>query len=108
MTKVRLKWLGSGADTPEMETGDSDGDTMALRESLSQLSNASSPAESVVSTSSNPGTRGHSSSGRHRDKKRGKKVRMMMMIIMMMIIMVKGRPGSKNGSSRGSTPPMEH
>ena len=84
---------------------------MALRESLSQLSNASSPAESVVSTSSNPGTRGHSSSGRHRDKKRGKKVRMIMMIIMMMImmmIMVKGRPGSKNGSSRGSTPPMEH
>ena len=56
----------------EMETGDSDGDTMALRESLSQLSNASSPAESVVSTSSNPG-RGHSG-GRHRDKgKRGKK-----------------------------------
>ena len=93
---------------------------MALRESLSQLSNASSPAESVVSTSSNPGTRGHSSSGRHRDKKRGKKVRMMMMIIMimmmmmimiimmMMMMMIKGRPGSKNGSSRGSTPPMEH
>ena len=79
-----------------METGDSDGDTMALRESLSQLSNASSPAESVVSTCSNPGGRGHGDrgGGRHRDKggKRGKK----------------GRPGSKNGSSRGSTPPMEH
>jgi len=88
--EVRLKWLGGAVDT-EMETGDSDNDTMALRESLSQLSNASSPAESVVSTSSNPG-RGHSG-GRHRDKaKRGKK----------------GRPGSKNGSSRGSTPPMEH
>ena len=74
---------------------DSDGDTLALRESLSQLSNASSPAESVVSNSSNPGhsSRGHSSSSRHRDKgKRGKK----------------GRPWSKNGSSRGSTPPMEH
>ena len=46
----------------EMEAGDSDNDTMALRESLSQLSNASSPAESVVSTSSNPG-RGHTGGG---------------------------------------------
>ena len=54
--EVRLKWLGGKHDmTEDMETGDSDGDTMALRESLSQLSNASSPAESVVSTSSNPG-----------------------------------------------------
>ena len=75
---------------------DSDGEA-ALRESLSQLSNASSPAESVVSTSSNPGSlvahssRHSSHSSRHKGK-RGKK----------------GRPGSKNGSSRGSTPPMEH
>ena len=65
---------------------DSDGEA-ALRESLSQLSNASSPAESVVSTSSNPGR-----PGRREKTKRAKK----------------GRPGSKNGSSRGSTPPMEH
>ena len=35
--KVRLKWLGGAVDT-EMEQGDSDNDTMALRESLSQLS----------------------------------------------------------------------
>ena len=93
--EVRLKWLGGKqVDLDDIDM-DSDGDTLALRESLSQLSNASSPAESVVSNSSNPGhsSRGHSSSSRHRDKgKRGKK----------------GKPGSKNGSSRGSTPPMEH
>ena len=93
--EVRLKWLGGKqVDLDDIDM-DGDGDTLALRESLSQLSNASSPAESVVSNSSNPGhsSRGHSSSSRHRDKgKRGKK----------------GRPGSKNGSSRGSTPPMEH
>jgi len=91
--EVRLKWLAGKQEVEDVEM-DSDGDTLALRESLSQLSNASSPAESVVSTSSNPGysSKTHSSS-RHRDKgKRGKK----------------GRPGSKNGSSRGSTPPMEH
>lgn len=89
--EVRLKWLGGKAQDLETDMDpDSDGDTVALRESLSQLSNASSPAESVVSTSSNPG---HSSKSRHRDKSRKGK---------------KGRPGSKNGSSRGSTPPMEH
>ena len=91
--EVRLKWLGGKQEMDDIDM-DSDTDTIALRESLSQLSNASSPAESVVSTSSNPG---HSSScrqqGRARDKgKRGKG----------------RRPGSKNGSSRGSTPPMEH
>jgi len=83
--EVRLKWLGGGKHEEEIDV-DSDGDTLALRESLSQLSNASSPAESTVSTSSNPGR------GGRREKKRGKK----------------GRPGSKNGSSRGSTPPMDH
>ena len=92
--EVRLKWLGGKQEVDDIDM-DSDTDTLALRESLSQLSNASSPAESVVSTSSNPG---HSSSssrqhGRQRDK--GKRLK-------------KGRPGSKNGSSRGSTPPMEH
>ena len=93
--EVRLKWLGGKPDLEDLDM-DSDTDTLALRESLSQLSNASSPAESVVSTSSNPGLTSSSSSrhhGRPRDRnKRGKK----------------GRPGSKNGSSRGSTPPMEH
>ena len=88
--EVRLKWLGGKHELEDMDP-DSDGDTLALRESLSQLSNASSPAESVVSTCSNPGQ--YTGKTRTRDKnKRGKK----------------GRPGSKNGSSRGSTPPMEH
>ena len=80
--KVRLKWLRGRVDEDD---GESDGETAALRESLQvmsrplereplyylhnqnleilpisilrlqQLSNASSPAESVVSTSSNPG-----------------------------------------------------
>jgi len=92
--EVRLKWLGGKQEVEDIDM-DSDTDTIALRESLSQLSNASSPAESVVSTSSNPGLSSSSSRqpGRQRDRnKRGKK----------------GRPGSKNGSSRGSTPPMEH
>ena len=53
--EVRLKWLAGKQEVEDVEM-DSDGDTLALRESLSQLSNASSPAESVVSTSSNPGT----------------------------------------------------
>ena len=86
---------------------------------MQQLSNASSPAESVVSTSSNPGhslgSSGASSrsvelgvsikktvndwkcksrnicrTGKREKRGRGKK----------------GRPGSKNGSSRGSTPPL--
>lgn len=89
--EVRLKWLGgSKVDMEDVELN-SDEDTSALRESLSHLSNASSPAESTVSTSSNPGLR-EGQRGNKRDKqgKRGKK----------------GRPGSKNGSSRGSTPPL--
>ena len=77
---MRLKWLRGRVDEDD---GESDGETAALRESLQvrllereplfylhnqnleillvlilrlqQLSNASSPAESVVSTSSNPG-----------------------------------------------------
>jgi len=81
--EVRLKWLGGGEDHIDIDSL-SEGDTAALRESLAQLSNASSPAESTISTSSNP------SRGR-RDKSRRAK---------------KGRPGSKAGSSRGSTPPM--
>jgi len=89
--EVRLKWLGGKQD--EDIDVDSDGEATALRESLSQLSNASSPAESTVSTSSNPGHGSSSSRGGRKDKaKRAKK----------------GRPGSKNGSSRGSTPPMDH
>jgi len=80
--EVRLKWLNSNDDI-DMDTL-SEGDTAALRESLAQLSNASSPAESTISTSSNP------SRARREKSRRGKK----------------GRPGSKTGSSRGSTPPL--
>jgi len=83
--EIRLKWLGGGSDDAIDIDSLSEGDTAALRESLAMLSNASSPAESTISTSSNP-------SRARRDKtRRGKK----------------GRPGSKAGSSRGSTPPME-
>jgi len=52
--EVRLKWLSNTEDmSMDMDTL-SEGDTAALRESLAQLSNASSPAESTISTSSNP------------------------------------------------------
>jgi len=83
--EVRLRWLTHGEEDSHIDIDSfSEGDTAALQESLSQLSNASSPAESTISTSSNP------SRGRRDKSRRGKK----------------GRPGSKNGSSRGSTPPM--
>jgi len=88
--EVRLRWLSGGHEEDGNVDIDSfsEGDTAALQESLTHLSNASSPAESTISTSSNP-------SRAKRDKsRRGKKVEML------------GRPGSKNGSSRGSTPPM--
>ena len=96
-----------------------EGDTVALRESLAQLSGASSPAESVVSTSSNPSAtssvRGGNYiylftffltdsqlfvyifclhfflAGRREKGKRGKK---------------KGYSGSSKSASRGSTPPL--
>jgi len=90
--EVRLKWLRGRVDEDD---GESDGETAALRESLQQLSNASSPAESVVSTSSNPGHSLGSSGASSRTGKREKRGRGK-----------KGRPGSKNGSSRGSTPPL--
>ena len=90
---------------------------MALRESLAQLSGASSPAESVVSTSSNPSAtssiRGGNYiivyifldgqlfvyiflftfflAGRREKGRRGKK---------------KGHSGSSKSASRGSTPPL--
>ena len=76
----------------------SDGDTAALRESLAQLSNASSPAESVISTTSSHGYSGAQSHGggrsagssrREKGRNRGGKK----------------KGGSKNGS-RGSTPPL--
>jgi len=84
--EVRLRWLNHAVDEDSHIDIDSfsEGDTAALQDCLSQLSNASSPAESTISTSSNP------SRGRREKSRRGKK----------------GRPGSKNGSSRGSTPPM--
>lgn len=88
--EVRLKWLGSGSQQQDDDShvdidSFSEGDTAALRESLSQLSNVSSPAESTISTCSNPSSRGR------RDK--GRRIK-------------KSRAGSKNGSSRGSTPPL--
>ena len=59
-----------------------EGDTATLRESLAQLSNASSPAESTISTSSNPSANssirggGGGSGGRRSDKsRRGNKKR---------------------------------
>ena len=76
----------------------SEGDTAALRESLAQLSTASSPAESVISTGSHTSARG-SSSRRQQETSAGsggKRSRAK-----------KGRPGSKNGS-RGSTPPLAY
>ena len=50
-----------------------EGDTVALRESLAQLSGASSPAESVVSTSSNPSATSSIRGGRREKSRRGKK-----------------------------------
>jgi len=89
--EVRLKWLG-GKNDDDIEV-ESDGEDSALRESLSQLSNASSPAESTVSTSSNPSYGTNANRSKRGDKaKKSKKV----------------KAGSKNGSSRGSTPPMDH
>merc|ERR1712150_66464 len=70
-----------------------EGDTVALRESLAQLSGASSPTESVVSTSSNPSAASSISirGGRREKSRRGKK---------------KGQSGSSKSASRGSTPPL--
>ena len=72
-----------------------EGDTVALRESLAQLSGASSPTESVVSTSSNPSAASSISirGGRREKSRRGKK---------------KGQSGSGSlkSASRGSTPPL--
>lgn len=68
-----------------------EGDTVALRESLAQLSGASSPAESVVSTSSNPSATSSIRGGRREKARRGKK---------------KGHSGSSKSASRGSTPPL--
>lgn len=96
--EVRLRWLSNEEESHVDIDSFTEGDTATLRESLAQLSNASSPAESTISTSSNPSAnssiRGGGGSGGRRSEKsrRGNK---------------KGsnKAGSKNGS-RGSTPPL--
>jgi len=96
---IRLKWM-THAENDETVDIDSftEGDTATLRESLAQLSNASSPAESTISTSSNPSAnsslRGAASSRREGKGSGGRSGRGK-----------KGKPGSKGGS-RGSTPPL--
>ena len=83
-----------------------------------QLSNASSPAESVVSTSSNPGHSLGSSGASSRFLSAYLFYRLFGKILITSLTNYrtgkrekrgrgkKGRPGSKNGSSRGSTPPL--
>ncbi|CAB4060413.1 SGF11 [Lepeophtheirus salmonis] len=96
--EVRFKWLsnlGSGYDEETHVDIDSftEGDTAALRESLSILSNASSPADSTISNSSNPGNSRDSSSSRRTTNKVGHR---------------RGKRNNKGGSksgSRASTPP---
>jgi len=92
--EIRIRWLSNDEETVDIDSF-TEGDTATLRESLAQLSNASSPAESTISTSSNPSAnsslRGVGTSGRREKGRRGNK---------------KGKqPGSKGGS-RGSTPPL--
>ena len=87
--EVRARWLdGFGLEESHVDIDSfTEGDTLALRESLAQLSNASSPAESTVSTGSTASktARGRGEKGRGG---RGKK-----------------KAGSKS-ASRGSTPPL--
>ena len=81
--EIRIRWLATEEDQVDID-GFTEGDTTALRESLAQLSNSSSPAESTISTSSNPSA---SLPARNKKGSRSKK----------------GKGGSKGGSSRGST-----
>lgn len=87
--EIRMRWL-SNDDDVDIDSF-TEGDTVALRESLAQLSGASSPAESVVSTSSNPSATSSIRGGRREKARRGKK---------------KGHSGSSKSASRGSTPPL--
>ena len=97
--EIRIRWLSNDDETVDIDSF-TEGDTATLRESLAQLSNASSPAESTISTSSNPSAnssiRGTTSSRREKGRRGGKKGGGSG---------VGGRPGSKGGS-RGSTPPL--
>jgi len=92
--EVRNRWLTVDDDHVDIDSF-TEGDTVALRESLAQLSGASSPTESVVSTSSNPSAASSISirGGRREKARRGKK---------------KGQSGSGSlkSASRGSTPPL--
>jgi len=97
--EVRLRWLSTEEESHVDIDSFTEGDTATLRESLAQLSNASSPAESTISTSSNPSANssirggGGGSGGRRSDKsRRGNK---------------KGsNKGGSKSCSRGSTPPL--
>eukprot|EP00094_Tigriopus_californicus_P007078 TCALIF_06814-PA protein Name:"Similar to ATXN7L3 Ataxin-7-like protein 3 (Homo sapiens)" AED:0.12 eAED:0.12 QI:0/0.66/0.75/0.75/1/1/4/965/294 len=94
--EIRIRWLSQHPDEETHVDIDSftEGDTAALRESLAQLSGASSPAESTISTSSNPSSINTSTrSRREKGRNRGGSSRRA------------SKPGSKNGS-RGSTPPL--
>eukprot|EP00095_Tigriopus_kingsejongensis_P001546 snap_masked-scaffold424_size175595-processed-gene-0.21 protein:Tk01546 transcript:snap_masked-scaffold424_size175595-processed-gene-0.21-mRNA-1 annotation:"ataxin-7-like protein 3-like isoform x4" len=92
--EIRIRWLSQHPDEDSHVDIDSftEGDTAALRESLAQLSGASSPAESTISTSSNPSVSNSTRSRRDKGRSRGGSSRKA------------SKPGSKNGS-RGSTPP---
>lgn len=118
--EVRLRWLNPSVNVhlPDEEThvdidSFTEGDTVALRESLAQLSGASSPADSTISTSSNLSASNQSRSYRgtsreptssttgssHKKGYKGKSGRGG----------GSSRGGSKSGSksaSRGSTPPI--
>jgi len=91
--EVRNRWMTTDDETHVDIDSFTEGDTVALRESLAQLSGASSPTESVVSTSSNPSAASSISvrGGRREKSRRGKK---------------KGQSGSSKSASRGSTPPL--
>ena len=88
--EIRMRWLSPEEDQVDIDSF-TEGDTTALRESLAQLSNASSPAESTVSTSSNPSAGSSIRAGPSRRDKMARSKR--------------GKSGFKGGS-RGSTPPL--
>jgi len=93
--EVRIRWLTNDEETHVDIDSFTEGDTVALRESLAQLSGASSPTESVVSTSSNPSaTSSISARGNNRRDKAGRRGKK------------KGQSGSSKSVSRGSTPPL--
>ena len=94
-----------------------EGDTVALRESLAQLSGASSPAESVVSTSSNPSATSSVRGGNYICLLFFKESQLFVYIFRFTFLLAgrreKGRRGKKKGhsgssksASRGSDAPV--